>query len=146
MARLESTNMQENVSNDIMDHSSVAVSEHADKDQLNTQALITEQVSRTCAPANLTGESADRAGGLFKIDQEFDTVENKTQKIKVDELKFYQYSGETFKYLRQSEVCKRPRSRYLESNQKNLSPMMRGILVDWMVEVAEEYKLQSATL
>ncbi len=32
---------------------------------------------------------------------------------------------------------------YLETVQKNLSPSMRGILVDWLVEVAEEYELSS---
>jgi cyclin A len=30
--------------------------------------------------------------------------------------------------------------------QKDINPNMRGILVDWLVEVAEEYKLVSDTL
>ncbi len=30
--------------------------------------------------------------------------------------------------------------------QKDINPSMRSILVDWLVEVAEEYKLASETL
>ena len=35
---------------------------------------------------------------------------------------------------------------YIEKFQKIVTPTMRGILVDWLVEVAEEYKLLSDTL
>lgn len=35
---------------------------------------------------------------------------------------------------------------YMEKIQKDVSANMRGILVDWLVEVAEEYKLLSDTL
>ena len=34
----------------------------------------------------------------------------------------------------------------METIQKDINPTMRGILVDWLVEVAEEYKLLSDTL
>ena len=34
----------------------------------------------------------------------------------------------------------------METTQKDINPTMRGILVDWLVEVAEEYKLLSDTL
>lgn len=35
---------------------------------------------------------------------------------------------------------------YMESVQQSLTPAMRGILIDWLVEVAEEYELSSETL
>lgn len=35
---------------------------------------------------------------------------------------------------------------YIEKVQKDVSVNMRGVLVDWLVEVAEEYKLLSDTL
>jgi len=35
---------------------------------------------------------------------------------------------------------------YLEKVQKLITPTMRAILVDWLVEVAEEYKLLPDTL
>lgn len=35
---------------------------------------------------------------------------------------------------------------YIEKIQKDVTSTMRGVLVDWLVEVAEEYKLLSDTL
>lgn len=40
----------------------------------------------------------------------------------------------------------RPLPDYIEKVQKDVTPSMRGVLVDWLVEVAEEYKLISETL
>jgi cyclin A len=39
------------------------------------------------------------------------------------------------------EPKRRPLPDYLEKVQKGVTANMRGILVDWLVEVAEEYKL-----
>lgn len=44
------------------------------------------------------------------------------------------------------EVERRPRPDYMEKVQYDVSPKMREILVAWLVEVAEEYKLVSDTL
>lgn len=44
------------------------------------------------------------------------------------------------------EAKRRPMADYLEKVQKDVTANMRGILVDWLVEVAEEYKLLSDTL
>ena len=41
---------------------------------------------------------------------------------------------------------KRPSAIYMEALQPDVTPAMRAILVDWMVEVAQEYKLHSETL
>lgn len=46
----------------------------------------------------------------------------------------------------QVEPKSRPLPNYMEKIQKDVSANMRGILVDWLVEVAEEYKLLSDTL
>jgi len=35
---------------------------------------------------------------------------------------------------------------YMEILQRDITPKMRGKLVDWLVEVAEEYKLDNDTL
>lgn len=40
----------------------------------------------------------------------------------------------------------RPLPDYMEKVQKDVTPTMRGVLVDWLVEVAEEYTLLSETL
>jgi len=39
-----------------------------------------------------------------------------------------------------------PRPDYLEHKQKDMNPKMRAILVEWLVEVSEEYKLCADTL
>ncbi|KAL0665707.1 hypothetical protein Bca4012_028411 [Brassica carinata] len=53
-----------------------------------------------------------------------------------------------FVYLRQLEVKEksRPLIDYIDKVQKDVTPDMREVLVDWLVEVAEEYKLLSDTL
>jgi cyclin-A len=46
----------------------------------------------------------------------------------------------------QVEPRRRPRADYIEAVQKDVSANMRAILVDWLVEVSEEYKLVADTL
>ncbi|XP_015059952.1 G2/mitotic-specific cyclin C13-1-like [Solanum pennellii] len=58
------------------------------------------------------------------------------------------YASDIYDYLHQMEVEKkrRPLPDYLEKVQKDVSANMRGVLVDWLVEVTDEYKLLSDTL
>ncbi|CAL5441791.1 unnamed protein product [Camellia sinensis] len=49
-------------------------------------------------------------------------------------------------YCKWEEAKRRPLPDYIEMAQKDVSPNMRAILVDWLVEVAEEYELHSDTL
>ncbi|KAL8494524.1 hypothetical protein ACS0TY_025365 [Phlomoides rotata] len=58
------------------------------------------------------------------------------------------YASDIYDYLRnmEMEAKRRPLPDYLEKVQKDVSSNMRGVLIDWLVEVAEEYKLQSDTL
>lgn len=44
------------------------------------------------------------------------------------------------------QLCKRANPRYLEQVQTDVNAKMRAILVDWLVEVSEEYKLCADTL
>ncbi|XP_027339131.1 cyclin-A1-4-like [Abrus precatorius] len=53
---------------------------------------------------------------------------------------------EIFEYLRVSEEIKRPSMDFMENIQKDLNASMRAILIDWLVEVAEEYSLLPDTL
>lgn len=46
----------------------------------------------------------------------------------------------------QVKPSKRPLHDYIQKVQKDINASMRGVLVDWLVEVAEEYKLVSDTL
>jgi len=53
-----------------------------------------------------------------------------------------------YEYLHEMEMQKRSRPMvdYIEKVQKLFTPTMRGSLVDWLVEVGEEYKLLPDTL
>jgi cyclin A len=57
-----------------------------------------------------------------------------------------EYVDEIFAHLRTSEVRRRPGVTYMETVQTDINPAMRSILVDWLVEVGQEYRLSSDTL
>ncbi|XP_027902158.1 putative cyclin-A3-1 isoform X2 [Vigna unguiculata] len=54
--------------------------------------------------------------------------------------------SDLYEYLHEMEKKRRPMVDYLEKVQKLVTPTMRAILVDWLVEVGEEYKLLPDTL
>ncbi|KAF5296260.1 hypothetical protein FQA39_LY12597 [Lamprigera yunnana] len=56
-----------------------------------------------------------------------------------------EYRTEIYLYLRELELHNRPKPGYMRK-QPDINYSMRTILVDWLVEVALEYKLQSETL
>ncbi|XP_076811415.1 cyclin-A2-like [Clavelina lepadiformis] len=55
-----------------------------------------------------------------------------------------EYAVEIFEHLRESEQLHRPKPNYMRK-QQDITPGMRAILVDWLVEVADEYKLHTET-
>lgn len=63
----------------------------------------------------------------------------------VDIFSVPEYSQDIYRYLREAEVKHLPKWNYM-SKQPDITHSMRAILVDWLVEVAEEYKLQTETL
>lgn len=56
-----------------------------------------------------------------------------------------EYVEEIHTYLREMELKSRPKAGYMKK-QPDITNSMRAILVDWLVEVGEEYKLQNETL
>ncbi|XP_046666061.1 G2/mitotic-specific cyclin-A-like isoform X2 [Homalodisca vitripennis] len=56
-----------------------------------------------------------------------------------------EYREEIFQYLLKAESRQRAKALYMR-RQPDVTYSMRSILVDWLVEVAEEYKLQTETL
>jgi cyclin A len=56
-----------------------------------------------------------------------------------------EYREEIYQYLREAEARHRPKAGYMKK-QHDITYSMRSILVDWLVEVAEEYQLQTETL
>lgn len=56
-----------------------------------------------------------------------------------------EYREEIYLYLREAEARHRPKPGYMKK-QPDITYSMRSVLVDWLVEVAEEYRLQTETL
>ncbi|XWS20354.1 hypothetical protein CRYUN_Cryun31cG0094300 [Craigia yunnanensis] len=56
------------------------------------------------------------------------------------------YAPEIYNNLRVAELVRRPYPNFMETIQQDITQCMRGILVDWLVEVSEEYKLVPDTL
>lgn len=82
-------------------------------------------------------------------DEEVDTEEAKLCAI-VEEreallVNCNEYKDEILSYMREQEQLNRPKSSYM-SKQPDINNSMRSILIDWLVEVSEEYKLNTETL
>ncbi|KAG2325962.1 hypothetical protein Bca52824_008690 [Brassica carinata] len=56
------------------------------------------------------------------------------------------YAPDIHYNLRVAELKRRPFPDFIERTQRDVTQTMRGILVDWLVEVSEEYTLASDTL
>ncbi|XP_054783221.1 cyclin-A2-4 [Prosopis cineraria] len=56
------------------------------------------------------------------------------------------YAFDIYNNLRVFELARRPCTDFMETVQRDITQSMRGILVDWLVEVSEEYKLVPDTL
>ncbi|XP_058751835.1 cyclin-A2-4-like [Vicia villosa] len=56
------------------------------------------------------------------------------------------YAADIYDHMRVAELSRRPNPNLMETVQQDITPSMRGILVDWLVEVSDGYKLQANTL
>ncbi|XP_053168889.1 cyclin-A1 isoform X2 [Hemicordylus capensis] len=71
--------------------------------------------------------------------------QNEDQGNKLDVMSVVEYAEDIYLYLREAEVRYRPKPCYMRK-QPDITLSMRAILVDWLVEVGEEYKLHTETL
>merc|ERR1719357_2342696 len=79
----------------------------------------------------------------FDSPMDMSVVEGEEKSVDVNEVP--EYAAEIHTYLREIEVKSRPKAGYMKK-QPDITNSMRAILVDWLVEVGEEYKLQNETL
>jgi cyclin A len=56
-----------------------------------------------------------------------------------------EYAPDIHSYLKIAEKKYRPKPNYMRK-QADINPSMRSVLIDWLVEVAQEYKLKEQTL
>ena len=55
------------------------------------------------------------------------------------------YAVDIIQHLKELEQINKPKANYIKQ-QQDITSSMRSILVDWLVEVCEEYKLHTETL
>lgn len=79
----------------------------------------------------------------FDSPMDMSVVEGEEKPVNVNEVP--DYAAEIHTYLREMEQKSRPKAGYMKK-QPDITNSMRAILVDWLVEVGEEYKLQNETL
>jgi len=92
-----------------------------------------------------TMSDEDLTASSDEIDDEMDV--RKTEALQRDNVMMdcEEYAADIVRHLRQLEQVNRAKHGYLKQ-QQDISSTMRSILVDWLVEVSEEYKLHSETL
>ncbi|XP_053734603.1 cyclin-A2 [Synchiropus splendidus] len=79
----------------------------------------------------------------FDSPMDMSLMEAEDKPVRVNEAP--EYAAEIYSYLRELEERNRPKAGYMKK-QPDITNSMRAILVDWLVEVGEEYKLQNETL
>ncbi|KAL5698507.1 hypothetical protein ACHQM5_029538 [Ranunculus cassubicifolius] len=90
--------------------------------------LLNKDVTKLC-------EGSEGGPPIINIDSDFK-----------DPLMCSLYAPDIYKNLHVAELIRRPSSTFMETLQRDITQSMRGILIDWLVEVTEEYKLTSDTL
>ncbi|KAF7378978.1 cyclin-A2 [Vespula maculifrons] len=84
---------------------------------------------------------------LFPNSSKKDNRTNKesSRELRINFFDVEEYRADIYSYLRVAERQHRPKPGYMKK-QPDITYLMRLILVDWLVEVAEEYRLQTETL
>ncbi|XP_077589595.1 cyclin-A2 [Stigmatopora nigra] len=127
----------------VQEKSSTATTVKAQEPAEDTPLKIHDAATRLrqpLAPLDIPAGNMD-----FSFDSPMDmSIVGGEEKI-IDVLEVPEYAAEIHTYLREMEVKCRPRVAYMKK-QPDITNSMRAILVDWLVEVGEEYKLQSETL
>nr|XP_019556991.2 G2/mitotic-specific cyclin-A [Aedes albopictus] len=84
----------------------------------------------------------------MSVDKSVVQVEDTSLVPRNDRERFFEveeYQVDILAYLKEAEKRHRPKPAYMKK-QPDINHSMRTILVDWLVEVCEEYRLQSETL
>uniref|UniRef100_A0A803T1J8 Cyclin A1 n=1 Tax=Anolis carolinensis TaxID=28377 RepID=A0A803T1J8_ANOCA len=84
-------------------------------------------------------------GSPMSVDRSLQQQNEELRDSNMDVMNFVEYEEDIHCYLRGAEVKYKPKPCYMRK-QPDITSGMRAILVDWLVEVGEEYKLQTETL
>ena len=118
----------------------------AEDEQPSRKKIHIEQ--RTTVEIEETQEDIVEAAHVLEesIPQQFNAlVEDLDREDLDDPLMVAEYVVEIFEYLKKLEIATRPNADYME-DQEDLEWKMRGILVDWLIEVHTRFHLLPETL
>ncbi|XP_004498706.2 cyclin-A2-2 [Cicer arietinum] len=101
--------------------------------------LTQDSVSSPNKDVNMICEKLRASAGLGIVDIDSELREK-------DPLIWSSYAPDIYNTIHVRECERRPLANYMEKLQQDINPKMRAILVDWLVEVSEEYKLVPDTL
>eukprot|EP00054_Salpingoeca_dolichothecata_P013533 m.75598 g.75598 ORF g.75598 m.75598 type:complete len:379 (-) comp20528_c0_seq1:158-1294(-) len=109
----------------------------------NLDGMLTRSRARQQRPLKSLQEELktfDSLGAESVVDDFIDIDRHKP-----DPFSLREYVGDIYTYFQAMEHKFRPKISYMKK-QKDINHSMRTILVDWLVEVAEEYRLSSQSL
>ncbi|XP_010500134.1 PREDICTED: cyclin-A1-1-like [Camelina sativa] len=117
----------------------------------NKQVSAVVSIERKALSNLYISPSSETLGNYCSRDVLSDMKLDKSQIVDIDSnnedpLLCATFARDIYKHLRASEAKKRPAVDFMEKVQKDVNSSMRGILVDWLVEVSEEYRLVPETL
>ncbi|CAA2991996.1 cyclin-A1-4 isoform X2 [Olea europaea subsp. europaea] len=116
----------------------------------NNEITAVDSIERNTSNKLCISECVEVAGNICKreilaaLDSD-DMVVNVDGNLKDPQL-CATIACDIYKHLQASEAKKRPTTDFMERVQRDINPSMRAILIDWLVEVAEEYRLIPDTL
>lgn len=82
---------------------------------------------------------------LAEIERPSCTNEKTREELEQELIELPDYSPSIFEHLKSVEPMYAPKANFME-NQSDINSPMRSILIDWLIEVADEYKLHDETL
>ncbi|XP_051505820.1 cyclin-A2-like isoform X1 [Myxocyprinus asiaticus] len=127
---------------------------HVDEPDGASKKLSSQKATMDCSPLTLNPAVTRLRQPLATIDlpveanfadspMDMSVVEGEERQTNVNEVT--DYAAEIHTHLREMEMKSKPKAGYMKK-QPDITNSMRAILVDWLVEVGEEYKLQNETL
>ncbi|KAJ0256707.1 Cyclin-A2-3 [Hirschfeldia incana] len=93
-------------------------------------------------PGRSTSSTVERGSSTVASSSKFIDIDSDDK----DPLLCSLYAPEIHYNMRVAELKRRPSPDFMERTQRDVTKTMRGILVDWLVEVSEEYTLVPDTL
>ncbi|XP_065345261.1 G2/mitotic-specific cyclin-A-like [Cloeon dipterum] len=114
---------------------------------LEVEDVVTLEFEDPELIATSTSKSDSIIGSPMSVDRSIVNLDGKTEQQLAEE-QFYQvteYQQDIYVYMIKAQDKFRPKAGYMRK-QPDITFTMRSILVDWLVEVADEYNLHSETL